>query len=81
MSYIICSMTTRKKLERDQEQAVVGGVIAGLANYFNQDPLLFRVVAIALLIMTGLFPGVFLYLLAWIVVPRQRRHYDYTVVE
>jgi len=47
----------KKKLKRDQEQAIVSGVLAGMANYWNQDPVLFRVLAIVFLVLTGFFPG------------------------
>lgn len=77
------STKRRKRLERDTERALVSGVLAGLANYFNQDPVLFRVMAIAFLILTGVFPGLLLYIGAWIVMPRQdtRQQVDYEVVE
>ncbi len=74
----------RKRLKRDEEQAVVAGVLSGLAEYFNQDPVLFRIAAITLLIVTGIFPGVLLYLAAWIVMPKQKHthpHADYEVSE
>jgi phage shock protein C len=72
----------KKKLKRDQEKAVVGGVMYGLAEYFNQDPVLFRIVAIAFLIITGIFPGILLYLAAWIVVPKKdSSDVEYTIVE
>ena len=61
---------TKKRLRRDQERAVVAGVLAGMANYFNQDPTLFRIFAIAFLILTGVFPGLLLYIAAWIVMPK-----------
>ena len=48
-----------KKLYRTKEDAMVAGVIAALARRFDQDPVLFRIVAITLLIITGVFPGVF----------------------
>lgn len=70
----------KKKLERSQEQAVISGVLAGLAKYFNQDPVLFRIVAIAFLLATGVFPGLLLYLVAWIIMPKQPS-FDYDVVE
>lgn len=60
----------KRKLKRDEEKAVVAGVLSGLANYFNQDPTLFRIVAIAFLILTGVFPGLLLYIAAWIVMPK-----------
>lgn len=62
----------KKKLTRDQEQAVIAGVLAGLAEYFDHDPVLYRVLAIVFLILTGFFPGVLLYLAALIVMPRKR---------
>lgn len=75
----------KKKLRRDQEQAVVSGVLAGMANYTNLDPTLFRVAAIVFLIITGFFPGVLLYLGAWIVMPADKKSTgksaDYEIVE
>jgi phage shock protein C len=60
-----------KRLERDQEKAVVSGVLAGLAKYFNQDPSLFRIFAIVFLIITGVFPGILFYIAAWILMPKK----------
>ena len=74
----------KKRLEREDEQAVIAGVLAGLADYFNQDPALFRVLAIVFLILTGIFPGLLFYLAAWIVMPKRTRsndRVDYEVVE
>jgi phage shock protein C len=71
---------SKKRLERDQERAVVSGVLAGMANYFNQDPVLFRVAAIAFLILTGIFPGLLLYIAAWIIMPKQDKpRVDYEI--
>jgi phage shock protein C len=55
----------------------------GLAEYFEQDPVLFRIVAIAFLLITGIFPGVILYFVAWIVMPKKDYATDveYTVVD
>jgi phage shock protein PspC (stress-responsive transcriptional regulator) len=62
---------SKKQLERDEEKAVISGVLAGMANYFEQDPLLFRVAAIAFLVLTGFFPGIILYIAAWIMMPKR----------
>ena len=73
---------SKKRLERDQERAVVSGVLAGLAKYFDQDPTLFRVAAIAFLLLTGIFPGLLLYVAAWIIMPKQKKpRVEYEVVE
>lgn len=60
----------KKQLTRNQEKAVVAGVMAGLANYFDHDPVLYRVLAVTFLIITGVFPGLLLYVAAWLVMPR-----------
>ena len=71
----------RKRLERDEEKAVVAGVLSGMAEYFDQDPVLFRVLAIVFLILTGVFPGVLFYLGAWVVMPKRDTTVHYEVVE
>ena len=68
-----------KKIHRTHEEAVVAGVVAGLARYFDQDPTLFRVAAIAMLILTGVFPGLLVYVIAWVMIPKRSRHADYTI--
>lgn len=71
-----------KRIYRDKETAVVAGVLGGLAEYFKQDPVLFRLAAIVLLIITGVFPGVLFYLIAWLVIPhKQKPQADYTINE
>lgn len=56
-----------KKLERDAQNKVIGGVCAGLANYFDMDVALVRVIfALALL---GFGAGFWLYVILWIVLP------------
>ncbi len=69
-----------KKMYRDQETAMVAGVLSGLAQYFKQDPVVFRLIAIVLLVLTGFFPGILFYFLAWAMMPRKPKiQADYTV--
>jgi phage shock protein C len=60
-----------KKLERLEEGRVIAGVLAGLAKYFDQDPVLFRLISIVILILTGIFPGALLYFIAWLIIPKE----------
>lgn len=72
----------KKRLERDNEKAVVSGVLAGMANYFGHDPVLYRVLAVTFLIITGVFPGLLVYLAAWLMMPKKNPvEVDYEVVE
>lgn len=60
-------MENMKKLERDTQNKVIGGVCSGLANYFDIDAALVRVLfAFALLAFSA---GFWLYLILWMVMP------------
>lgn len=60
-------MENLKKLERDKRNKVIGGVCAGLANYFDIDVSLVRLLfAIAFFVFSS---GFWIYLLLWIVMP------------
>ena len=76
---------TTKHLERSIQNAVLGGVLAGLAKYFEQDPVLFRVIAIIIILFTGILPGALFYAIAWLIIPPETLPEapspTYTVVE
>ena len=59
--------TKQKKLYRDIDNKVIGGVCSGLAIYFNMDTVLFRVLFILALIFTG--SGLLVYIILWIAIP------------
>ena len=58
-----------KKLYRSKDNKLVAGVLAGLAEYFEQDPLLWRLGFAVFLILTGFMPGILIYLIFMIMVP------------
>ena len=57
----------QRRLMRSRENRVLGGVCGGLGNYFNTDPIFFRIGAIALIFLGG--AGVLLYLAALLLIP------------
>lgn len=60
-------MAHSRKLLRQEEERVIGGVCAGLAHYFNVDPVLVRLIFVALALIQGV--GVIAYLIIWLIVP------------
>ena len=60
---------THKKLLRSKTNRVFAGVCGGLAEYANIDPTVTRLLTVILIILTGFFPGVFLYIIGIFVIP------------
>ena len=57
-----------KKLYRSTTDRRIAGVCGGLADYLGIDPLVVRLIFVALLLF-GIIPIVFLYLVMWVIVP------------
>ncbi len=57
------------RLWRSASSKVFAGVVGGLAERFKMDPALMRVLYALFTFFSGFFPGVFLYLLLWYIMP------------
>jgi phage shock protein C len=62
-------MDPSRKLYRSRTNRKLAGVCGGLAEFFNLDPTLIRVLFVVLAVLGG--SGVILYLAMWILVPNQ----------
>ena len=56
----------KKILYRNKEDYKIAGICSGIADYFDIDPVIIR-----LLFLLGLFtgPGIFVYIIGWIIIP------------
>lgn len=63
-----------RRLMRDTDTAILGGVASGLARYFNVDPIITRLTFVAMFLASGF--GIFLYIILWIVVPKAKTSAD-----
>lgn len=66
---------TRKRLFRDKEGAVFGGVCAGLGWYLGVDPVWIRIIWVVLTLITGSTLA-WIYLILWICVPAAKTPYQ-----
>ena len=64
-----------KKLERNPMNKVIGGVCSGLAEYFNLDVALVRVLFVIALLFASF--GFWLYVILWIVIPERKISFDF----
>ena len=56
-----------KRLHRSGEERKIAGVCAGLSEYFDLDPVLFRAAFLVLAVVGGL--GILLYAVLWLLIP------------
>ena len=60
-------MEEPRKLYRSQSQRMIAGVCGGLADYFNIDATLVRVLFLLLAVFGG--TGLVIYIVMWVIVP------------
>jgi phage shock protein C len=64
-------MTNGRTLYRPRQGRLLGGVCAGIADYFGWDRTLVRILAVASIIIPG--PQVLAYLVGWILIPDESK--------
>ena len=57
----------KKRLYRDPDNAIVAGIASGIANYFDIDPVIVRLIFVISIFFNGL--GLLAYIILWLVVP------------
>jgi phage shock protein C len=58
-----------KRLYRSEKDRIIAGVCGGIAEYFDVDPVLIRVLTV-ILFFAGMF-GFLAYLVLWIIIPNE----------
>ncbi len=59
-----------KKLYRSSNQRIIAGVCGGIAEYFNIDPTLVRLIFVIVSLLGG--SGILAYLIAALIIPEQK---------
>ena len=60
-----------KKLRRIRQGRVLAGVCTGLGEYFDTDPVLFRIIWVLIAIPTAVFGALIAYLVVTLLIPSQ----------
>lgn len=63
-----------KRLYRSGKNRILAGVCGGIAEYLSIDPVIVRVLWVALTLLTFGLVGIILYIIMWAVVPRNPAH-------
>jgi phage shock protein PspC (stress-responsive transcriptional regulator) len=63
-------MIERTGIHRSSAHAMIGGVCAGIAEHFGWSITGTRVAYVLISILSAAFPGILIYLILWLVLPR-----------
>ena len=58
-----------RRLQRSADNRMVSGVLGGVAEYFDVDPTLVRLLFVVGSVVSAAFPGLIVYGLAWMIIP------------
>lgn len=64
-------MNTNKRLYKSKGNRVISGVLGGVGEYFNVDPVILRVAYIVISAFAWFVPGIVAYILMTIVIPQR----------
>ena len=56
-------------LNRVTNDKIIGGVCGGIAKYLGWDPAIVRLLYVLISIFSAAFPGIFVYIILWVVMP------------
>lgn len=60
---------SNKRFQRSSDKRLLAGVCGGISEYFGWEPTIVRIVFVVLTLLG--FSGVFVYILAWLIMPAQ----------
>ena len=59
-----------KKLYRSERNKIFAGIVGGLGEYFDLDPVLLRVALVLLMAITGFLPLIIAYIILIFIIPK-----------
>lgn len=60
-------------LHRSRNHKIIAGVCGGLADWLGWSPTMVRVIFVIVSILSAAFPGIIVYLVMWLLMPKARR--------
>ncbi|HZP36911.1 MAG TPA: PspC domain-containing protein [Methylomirabilota bacterium] len=63
-------------LRRSRRHKMIAGVCGGLAEWLGWDPTVVRIVYVLVSIFSAAFPGILVYLILWLIMPKAPKEPD-----
>lgn len=64
-------MANDQPLRRSRTDKMIAGVLGGLGKHYDIDPVKLRIIYVLVSLFSAAFPGILLYLILWILIPRE----------
>ncbi len=61
-----------KRLYRSKKERKLAGICGGLAEYFEMDPVILRLIVVILCLITGIFPILIAYIIGIFIIPEEQ---------
>ena len=58
-----------KKLKRSRRNKMLGGELGGIAERYEMDATVLRIVYVLVSLFSAAFPGIIVYLILWVIIP------------
>lgn len=65
---------TPKTLCRSRHNKMIAGVMGGIAERFDIDPTIARLIFVAVSVCSVAFPGIIVYIVLWLIMPKAPTH-------
>nr|WP_273777552.1 PspC domain-containing protein [Acinetobacter sp. GSS19] len=65
-------------LYRSNRQSMIAGVMGGIAERFGWNPNLLRIIFVLVSVMSAAFPGILVYLVLWLLIPKQANTFSFS---
>lgn len=66
----------KQGLYRSTGQNMIAGVMGGIAERFGWNANLLRIIFVIISLMSAAFPGILVYLVLWLIMPKRQFHID-----
>ncbi|ESK54095.1 MAG: PspC domain-containing protein [Moraxellaceae bacterium] len=63
---------TNSGLYRSNQQSMIAGIMGGIAERFGWNANLLRLIFVVISLMSAAFPGILVYLILWLVIPKKQ---------
>ena len=64
----------KKRLYRNENNAVLAGVCEGIGEYTKIDPVIIRLIWVIITVLTSIIPGILVYIVAIIIIPKKPKN-------